>query len=129
MKTNRRVWSTIWSVAISIMVLMAGTSHLRAQGQPGPIPPPSGHRVPQAPSGQGAQKSPKPVISAETTLVNLDVLVTDEDGIVLGGLKKENFRVLDDGKAQTVTNFEPIGAPITIVMLMEFSGSAYDYFA
>jgi VWFA-related protein len=30
---------------------------------------------------------------------------------------------------QTITHFEPVGAPITIVMLMEYSGSAYDYFA
>ena len=55
--------------------------------------------------------------------------MTDEDGLVLGGLKKENFRVLDEGKEQTISHFEPIGAPITIVMLMEYSGSAYDYFA
>ena len=65
----------------------------------------------------------------ETALVNLDVLVTDEDGRVLAGLKKENFRVLDNGKAQAITHFEPTGASITIVMLMEYSGSAYDYFA
>jgi VWFA-related protein len=61
--------------------------------------------------------------------VSLDVLVTDEDGLVLSGLRKENFRVLDDGKPQTISRFEPIGAPITIVMLMEYSGIAYDYFA
>jgi VWFA-related protein len=117
------------SAAISILILLAVTAHLCAQGQPGPIPPPSGHRVPQTPPSQGEQKIPGPAISVETALVSLDVLVTDEDGLVLAGLKKENFRVLDEGKAQTVTHFEPIGAPITIVMLMEYSGSAYDYFA
>ena len=114
---------------MSIPILLAGTTSLCAQGQPGPIPPPPGHRVPQSPSGQGGQKIPGPAISVETALVSLDVLVTDEDGLVLGGLKKENFRVLDEGKTQTVTHFELIGAPITIVMLMEYSGSAYDYFA
>ena len=128
MKTTRRGWAAIGSAAISMVLVLAGTSQLCVQGQPGPISPP-GNRPPQSPSSQGEQKIPKPVISVETTLVNLDVLVTDEDGIVLGGLKRDNFRVLDDGKAQTVTNFEPIGAPITIVMLMEYSGSAYDYFA
>ena len=53
----------------------------------------------------------KPAISTESPIVNLDVLVTDEDGLVLGGLKKENLRVLADGKPQTVSQFEPIGAP------------------
>src|SRR5579883_2841545 len=66
---------------------------------------------------------------SQRALVTLDVLATDDDGVVLGGLKKENFRVLDDGKPQTVTEFEPMGAPITIVMLMEYSGVAYDHFA
>lgn len=119
----------IAGVLITAVVLAVTPVRVQAQGKPGPIPPPPGHRVPEAPSGQGGQKIPGPAISVETALVSLDVLVTDEDGLVLGGLKRENFRVLDEGKAQTVTHFEPIGAPITIVMLMEYSGSAYDYFA
>lgn len=75
------------------------------------------------------QKTPETTISLETALVNLDVLVTDQDGRVLSGLKRENFRVLDNGKPQTITHFDPTSAPITIVMLMEYSGSAYNYFA
>jgi VWFA-related protein len=119
-----------WCFAVTILVSMACAAPLRAQGQPpGPIPPPPGHKVPQAPSGQTEQKAPRATIAVETVLVNLDVLVTDQDGLVLGGLKKENFRVLDEGKAQPITQFEPVGAPITIVMLMEYSGAAYDYFA
>lgn len=75
------------------------------------------------------QRSSQRATSTEAPMVNLDVLVTDNDGLVLGGLNKENFRVLADGKPQTVSQFEPMGAPITIVMLMEYSGIAYDYFA
>ena len=119
----------ISDILIAFAILVTTSVGVHAQVQPGPIPAPPAHRVPQAPSGTGEQKIPGPVISVETALVSLDVLVTDEDGLVLGGLKKENFRVLDEGKAQTVTHFEPIGAPITIVMLMEYSGAAYDYFA
>lgn len=71
--------------------------------------------------------------------MNLDVLVTDQDelgrirtnqdGLVLAGLKRENFRVRDDGKERSITHFEPTSAPITVAMLMEYSGSAYNYFA
>jgi len=75
------------------------------------------------------QKTPETTISLETALVNLDVLVTDQDGRVLSGLKRENFRILDNGKPQTITHFERTSAPITIAMLMEYSGSAYNYFA
>ena len=57
------------------------------------------------------------------------MLVTDEDGRLLGGLKRGNFRLTDNGREQPITNFAPVNAPITIVMLMEYSGMAYDYFA
>lgn len=74
-------------------------------------------------------KGPETTISVETALVNLDVLVTDQDGRVLSGLGRENFRLLDNGKPQAITHFEPTSAPITVAMLMEYSGSAYNYFA
>ncbi len=56
-----------------------------------------------------------------TNLVNVDAVVTDDDGNFLRDLKKENFRILEDGKPQIITNFTPSGeAPITIVMLLQF---------
>lgn len=127
--TSHRLFAT-GIAAIAISISLAWAAPIRAQGQqPGPIPPPPGHRVPGTSNGDGGTKPSGPAISGETALVSLDVLVTDEDGLVLAGLKKENFRVLDEGKLQTITHFEPTGAPITIVMLLEYSASAYDYFA
>lgn len=70
-----------------------------------------------------------PEFSVEASLVNVNALVTDEDGRVLAGLKKENFRVLDNGVPQQILHFAPSTAPITIVMLLEYSGAAYDSFA
>lgn len=78
---------------------------------------------------QEKAQSPDYSISVESNLVVLDVLVTDEDGNVLAGLKREHFRILDNGKPQVITQFEPTDDPITIVILMEYSGLAYDYFA
>jgi VWFA-related protein len=120
---------TILSAVMAAVALLSGAVVSHAQGWPGPIPPPPGEQRPPTPPPKGEHGTPKTVISVETALVNLDVLVTDEDGLVLAGLKKGNFRALDDGKAQAITYFEPTGAAITIVMLMEYSGSAYDYFA
>jgi len=69
-------------------------------------------------------------ISVEVPLVNVDVVVTDQDGRVLSGLKKANFRVLENGRPQVIRNFEPpASAPITIAMLIEYSGTAYNHFA
>ena len=40
--------------------------------------------------------------------------MTDEDGNVLSGLKKGNFRILDNGNSQVITAFGPTEDPITI---------------
>lgn len=77
---------------------------------------------------QGAKDSPY-LLKIDATLVNVDVLVTDEDGRVLTGLKRGNFRVLDNGVPQETVDFEPTTTPITLVMLLEYSSSSYGYFA
>jgi VWFA-related protein len=68
-------------------------------------------------------------ISVTVPVVNLDVVVTDNDGNYLTGLKKENFRVSEDGTVQTISNFAPSEAPITIVVLLEFSKLGYQVFS
>src|SRR5258708_33608447 len=64
-------------------------------------------------------------IAVEVPVVTMDVIAATNHGDLLTGLKKENFRVLDDGVAQTISNFGSTEAPITIVMLMEFSSRRY----
>src|SRR5215475_12988231 len=41
-------------------------------------------------------------ISVDVPLVNLDVLVTTKDGQFVPGLKKENFKIFEDGNQQTI---------------------------
>jgi len=79
--------------------------------------------------GNDQIKGPQYKVAVESNLVVVDVLVTDEDGNVLSSLKRENFRILDNGKPQAITSFASTKNPITIVMLLEYSGIAYDYFA
>ena len=40
-------------------------------------------------------------IQVNVPLVNLDVLVTTKDGQTIPGLKKENFKIMEDGAPQT----------------------------
>src|SRR5215831_10748522 len=68
-------------------------------------------------------------ISVEVPVVTLDVVATTQHGDIIPGLKKENFRILDDGVPQAISNFAPTEAPITMVVLMQFSGNAYGWFA
>ena len=57
------------------------------------------------PSRNKISNSPATVISVTVPIFNVDVVVTDNDGNYLTGLKKENFRILEDGKPQMISNF------------------------
>ncbi len=84
----------------------------------------------QAPKEKQPEKiNPNQVytLSTQSNLVNLDVLVTDQDGDPITGLQKVNFKVLDDGVPQTVTNFSTAEAPITVTMLIQFSNRWWGY--
>jgi VWFA-related protein len=66
-------------------------------------------------------------IRVEVPVVNLDVLVTTKDGQTIPGLKKENFRILEDGTEQTISTFNQSEAPITAVLLVEFASTNYTF--
>ncbi|MGB7844803.1 MAG: VWA domain-containing protein [Candidatus Acidiferrum sp.] len=93
-------------------------------GQSNPAPSPAPQQAPQQ------QKPPEAgvTISVEVPVVTLDVIATTQHGDLIPGLKKENFRILEDGQPQTITNFGPSDAPITMVVLMEFSARFYGWF-
>jgi VWFA-related protein len=92
--------------------------------------PPSQPAPPPPAQGQDQQQSGQPGFAISTTvpLVNVDVVVTDNDGNYLNNLKKENFRISEDGAPQTITNFGTTDAPITVVLLVEFSQLGYGWF-
>jgi len=101
--------------------------------QGGAPPPPQQQQNPAPPPAQTpAQQPPQAgvTIAVEVPIVTLDVVATTQHGDIIPGLKKENFRVFDDGVAQTITNFAPTEAPITTVMLLEFSSRGfYSFFS
>src|ERR1700686_2726732 len=64
-------------------------------------------------------------IKIDVPLVNLDVLVTTKDGQTIPGLKKENFKIIEDGAPQQISTFNQTEAPITAVLLVEFASTNY----
>src|SRR2546421_2168110 len=94
--------------------------------QGGPPPQQQTPTPPQAAPGT-AQQPPQAgvTIAVDVPIVTLDVVATTQHGDIIPGLKKENFRILDEGVPQTITNFAPTDAPITMVLLLEFSSRGY----
>ena len=62
-------------------------------------------------------------IRLRTRLVNLNVKVMDQYGKTVPSLNKENFEVLEDGVRQDITHFEPVTAPVSLILLLDLSGS------
>src|SRR5438477_240261 len=74
---------------------------------PGADRPPAGkEQLPQAPS-----------LSIDVDVISFDVVVTDQSGNPISGLEKTHFRIFDDDVEQTVSNFSPTDAPLTVVIL------------
>ena len=60
-------------------------------------------------------------IAVEVPVVQVPVMVTTERGDIITDLKKNNFRILDNGEPQQISAFGPSEAPMTMVMLVEGS--------
>jgi len=63
------------------------------------------------------------VVRVETQLVTVPAVVTDRNGHPLTDLRAENFVVLEDGKAERLTNFATTETPFEIALLLDTSGS------
>lgn len=83
---------------------------------------------PQTPApGQRTQDQEPPLISVDVIRVNLLVSVTDNKGKLITNLKKEDFRVYEDDRLQTVIDFtRETDLPLSIAMLIDTSGSVID---
>jgi VWFA-related protein len=132
-----RLTHTFASLTVAALLFAAGAGAAFAQGRPGPITPPS-QTPPQTAPPQSQEPPPPPqqqeqppqyTVKVQRNIVTVDVVVTDDNGNPIPGLKQQNFRILDDGVPQTISNFAPSDAPITIVVLMEFSQLYYGWFA
>jgi VWFA-related protein len=85
---------------------------------PAPPPPPTPKKV---------EGLPDYSIKVNSPLVNVDVLVTTKAGQFVPGLKRENFRLFEDGAAQTINTFNVSKAPITAVLLIEFASTNWGF--
>jgi len=75
----------------------------------------------QAPAAP-RQSEPVTTLKVDVKLVNVYVTVTDAHGSPVGGLKKENFTLQEDGRNQTVAVFDKESAlPLSIALAVDTS--------
>src|SRR5438874_13841651 len=82
----------------ALLVFSAGVALTAGQQPPAqPQPPP---------------QQQQPTFRVRVDYVEVDIVVTDRQGNLVRDLKKEDFQVLEDGKAQTITAFSLVDIPI-----------------
>jgi VWFA-related protein len=99
-------------------------------GELGPYAIPKKKEEPPPPPPEKPKKiegMPDYSIRVAVPVVNLDVSVITKNGQFIPGLKKENFKIFEDGVPQTVSSFNQQEAPITAVLLVEFASTNYQY--
>ena len=70
-----------------------------------------------------------PTFRSDVYTVTVDTAVVDNKGHFIPGLKKEYFRVLEDGVPQKVSSFSLGEAPMTIALIVEFSNRFQQYYS
>jgi len=101
------------------------------QGDTGPIAVPKKKPEEEKPKPKPEKvKNPEGLedfsIRVNTQLVGVDVSVITKEGQFIPGLKKENFKIYEDGVEQKIDRLEQTEAPITAVMLLEFASPKFD---
>jgi VWFA-related protein len=142
-------------ILLTLVVLWTVATTFSAQAQDAPQQPPANPNQQETPPAAGgpqndvgpyvvpkkkeeppppAPEKPKKIenmpdysIKVDVPLVSLDVLVTTKDGQTIPGLKKENFKIMEDGAPQQISTFNQTEAPITAVLLVEFASTNYSF--
>jgi len=63
------------------------------------------------------------VVKVETSLITIPVSVFDRYGLYVANLKKEDFKIFEDGKEQQIEYFGTSEKPFTVVLLLDTSPS------
>lgn len=98
----------LWAI---LGALLAGNAF--AQAPEGPLTPPPGVPIQQAPPGAA--------FKVQSVLVNTPVTVRDAKGQMVHDLDQQDFRVTDNGVEQQISHFDLGSEPISVVLLLETS--------
>jgi VWFA-related protein len=67
------------------------------------------------------------VIKIDSRLVNLNVRVTDSAGKLIPNLSQADFQIFEDNVEQQLVRFEPVTSPVSVVLLLDASGSTKEH--
>ena len=63
------------------------------------------------------------IVRVSTSLITVPAVVMDHNGRYIPNLKKEDFRIYEDGVEQSVAYFASVERPFTVALMLDVSGS------
>lgn len=75
------------------------------------------------PSAEVKTSPREDTLRIETRLVNLNVKALDKSGKPITNLTQADFAIFEDGAKQEVAHFKPVNAPVSLILLLDLSGS------
>ena len=119
-----------WSLIFLVVAAVTWPVHGAAQG---PLQPPPPTQIPQQAPLPPKPTAPPPAepqvaITVNVPIVTVDAVVTDDNGNYLQQLKKQNFRVTEDGVPQVLASFGTGDEPLTVVIIVEYSQNGYGWY-
>jgi VWFA-related protein len=126
-------WFSSVAILLALMLGAMGNANVFAQARR--QPPATNQKKNKRPDEAGQEKKEEPPpqdvgnkpqeaekLTIATNLVNVDAVVYQKKGgQIVTGLRRGNFAIFVDGVQQQITNFATPEAPITIVMVIEYS--------
>jgi len=113
-------------MSLFIAVAACGANALKAQSVDAGRRPPvlrGNDSVTAQPRDRTTSTENRSANAGTATLVMIPTIVMDRNGRYVANLRKEDFRVYDDGVEQQVAYFAPIEKPFTVALMLDVSGS------
>jgi len=120
LKRTVRHWiAAVSQIAIVFPLCLAQGGQSKTTTLQEPPPPPK-----LRPAKQTQQEiGPGDIISVDTTEVLLPVTVRDQSGQIVTGLSRKDFRVLEDGLEQPLSDLSLRQVPVDVVLMVDTSSS------
>jgi VWFA-related protein len=124
MEGHRRVRSRF--LLTGILCLLFFLPHALAQQDSNfglPPPPPLKPKPTPTPRIEELELNEGDTVKVSTTEVLLPVTVRDQSGRLVTGLRREDFRIFEDGREQPLTDLELRQVPVDVVLMVDASSS------
>lgn len=102
--------------------VQSGTRPRRASPSPA-APAPQATQTPKVNGGAEGVDEDEEVVTVETDLVTVPVVVANRNGQPLTDLARNRFRVYEDNRPQQLASFATAEAPFEVALLLDTSGS------